>query len=245
MDLTAEDVRVLGCLIEKELTTPDQYPLTTNSLRLACNQKTNREPVVEYGDVEVDQAMLRLRQAGLARTVSSQGMRASKHKHVLGEAWGLDRREQAVLGVLLVRGPQTAGELRTRTDRAGGFESVAEVEAVLHALAGRTPDPLVVRLERRPGQKEERWAHLLCGEVVETSHLDTPRPVRSGASTAGGSIGGGSLGGTGSGGLTVSELSRRVESLEGQLALLTGRFNALCEQLGVQPDGTEETAPVG
>lgn len=237
MDLTAEDVRVLGCLIEKELTTPEQYPLTTNSLRLACNQKTNREPVVDYTDVDVDQAMLRLRQAGLARTVSSQGMRASKHKHVLGEAWGLDRRAQALLGALLVRGPQTAGELRTRTDRAAGFESLAEVESVLASLAAHTPDALVVRLERRPGQKEERWAHLLSGDDIDVSHLDAPRPARVVAS--------GSPGGAGSGGLTVAELSRRVESLEGRLAGLTERFNALCEQLGVAPDSEMDAAPAG
>ncbi|MCC6438255.1 MAG: YceH family protein [Acidimicrobiales bacterium] len=237
MDLTAEDVRVLGCLIEKELTTPEQYPLTTNSLRLACNQKTNREPVVDYSDVDVDQAMLRLRQAGLARTVSSQGMRASKHKHVLGEAWGLDRRAQALLGALLVRGPQTAGELRTRTDRAAGFESLGEVESVLASLAARTPEALVVRLERRPGQKEERWAHLLCGDDIDVSHLDAPRPVRVVAS--------GSSAGAGSGGLTVAELSRRVEALEGRLAGLTARFDALCEQLGVEPDSVTDAAPAG
>jgi uncharacterized protein YceH (UPF0502 family) len=225
MDFSAEDVRVLGCLIEKELTTPDQYPLTTNSLRLACNQKTNREPIVDYSEVDVDQAMLRLRQAGLARTVSGQGMRASKHKQVLGEAWGLDRRALAVLGVLMVRGPQTVGELRSRTDRAAHFESLAEIERLLAQLAARTPDPLVVRLERRPGQKEERWAHLLCGEDIDTSFLDSPRPLR----TVGGDAGGGG----GGGGAAREQLTARVATLEAELAALQRRFAELCMQLGV------------
>lgn len=221
MDLTATDVRVLGCLIEKELTTPEQYPLTTNSLRLACNQKTNREPVVDFSESVVDQAMLRLRQAGLARTVSQQGMRASKHKHVLGEALGLQRKELALLGVLMVRGPQTSGELRTRTDRVAAFESLNEVEALLEQLSARTPDALVVRLERRPGQKEERWAQLVGGEDIDESLLDTrPMPARSGSAS-------GSAAATG-------ELVARVAQLESELAVLTTRFAALCEQLGVE-----------
>src|SRR5688572_1923869 len=166
MELSLEEIRVLGCLVEKERTTPDQYPLSTNALRLACNQKTNREPIVEYNDVLVDQTMLVLRQSGLARTVSGMGMRASKHKHVLGEAWGLSDQELALLCVLMLRGPQTVGELRGRSDRMSSFVSLGEVETVLGTLAGR-PDPLVVRLERRPGQKEERWAHLLTGEAPE------------------------------------------------------------------------------
>lgn len=219
MDLLAEDVRVLGCLIEKELTTPEQYPLTTNSLRLACNQKTNRDPVVDYTEVMVDQAMLRLRQAGLARTVNAQGMRASKHKHVLGEAWQLRGKELAVLGVLMVRGPQTLGELRTRTDRASGFSSLGEVESVLEALAARHPDPLVKRLDRRPGQKEERWAHLLSGDVDEASFENRPAPVSRAVTTA-----------------ARDELVSRVERLEGELSALTARVEALCAQLGFEAD---------
>lgn len=218
MDLTATDVRVLGCLIEKELTTPDQYPLTTNSLRLACNQKTNREPVVDFSDSVVDQAMLRLRQAGLARTVSAQGMRTSKHRHVLGEALGLDREELALLSTLMVRGPQTAGELRGRTERMATFESVAEVEAMLGDLAGRAGEALVARLDRQPGQKEERWVQLLGGEEFEAGLLDTRVP---GAKAASG------------GGPAVEALTARVETLERELAALAGRFEALSRQLGV------------
>ena len=215
MELSAEEVRVLGCLIEKELTTPEQYPLTTNSLRLGCNQKSNRFPIVDYSETTVDQAMLRLRQGGLARTVSAQGMRASKHRHVLEEAWGLDANALAVLGVLMVRGPQTAGELRTRTDRSASFESLGEVESVLAMLASRVPDPLVKRLERRPGQKEERWAHLLAGEDIDETVFDAaPAGARS------------------SGLASRDELVARVERLEADLAVLTRRFVALCDQLG-------------
>ena len=154
---------MLGCLVEKDRTTPDQYPLTTNSLRLACNQKTNREPVVDYDERAVDTAMLKLRERGLARTVKGDG-RALKHKHVLGDAWSLDDQEVAVLAVLGLRGPQTAGELRTRTERMVGFDSLDAVVATLDRLAGRT-EPLAMRLERRPGQKEERYAHLLAEEI--------------------------------------------------------------------------------
>jgi len=221
MDLSAADVRVLGCLIEKEQTTPEQYPLTTNSLRLACNQKTNREPVVDFSDVVVDQAMLRLRQAGLARTVSAQGMRTSKHRHVLGEALGLDREELAVLSVLMVRGPQTAGELRTRTERAATFESLDEVEGVLEELAGRSPEPLVVRLERRPGQKEERWAHCFGSEDFDAALLEArPVPARAGGGDA--------------------ALVARVEALELALATLSGRVAELCAQLGVELPGVPD-----
>jgi len=218
MELSAVDVRVLGCLVEKEQTTPDQYPLTTNSLRLACNQKTNREPVVDFSEVVVDQAMLRLRQAGLARTVSSQGMRASKHRHVLDEALGLDREELAVLAVLMLRGPQTSGELRTRTDRAASFDSLADVESTLEGMATRTPDALVRRLERRPGQKEERWVHSLGDEPIDEALLDTAPPARS------------------AGGTPAAELTARVAGLETELASLRGRFDELCRRLGVEPD---------
>ncbi len=233
MELSLEEIRVLGCLVEKERTTPDQYPLSTNALRLACNQKTNREPIVEYNDVLVDQTMLVLRQSGLARTVSGMGMRASKHKHVLGEAWGLSDQALALLCVLMLRGPQTVGELRGRSDRMSSFVSLGEVETVLGTLAGR-PDPLVVRLERRPGQKEERWAHLLTGEAPE---WDGP-PATSWPPRATGS---GSSGGSGGGSAPalaqrVAELEEDVRSLTSDLEVLRRQFDALCETLGEHPD---------
>ncbi|MCB0995638.1 MAG: YceH family protein [Acidimicrobiales bacterium] len=188
MELSAEEIRVLGCLIEKESATPDQYPLTTNALVNACNQKTSRDPVVSYDDRTVDAAMLSLRQLGLARTVRGSG-RSDKHKHVVLDALSLDQAQLAVLAVLMLRGPQTVGELRNRTERIHAFESLEQVEQALASLSSLN-DPLVERLNRQPGQKEERWRQLL-GEEVEppaapasTAHgretveaLD-PRPMR-------------------------------------------------------------------
>jgi uncharacterized protein YceH (UPF0502 family) len=165
MELSDVEVRVLGCLIEKELTTPDHYPLTTNALVAACNQKSNRSPVVEYDEHTVEAALLSLRQQGLARTITGSG-RSLKHRQVMADGLQLDEGAIAVVGVLAVRGPQTAGELRTRTARAHGFAELEDVGAVLQQLAER-PDPLAVQLGRAPGQKEARWTHLLTGEVIE------------------------------------------------------------------------------
>ncbi len=172
MDLSAEEIRVLGCLVEKERTTPDLYPLTTNALRSACNQKTNRDPVLDLAVRDVDAALLSLRDRRLARTVLGGG-RASKHRHVLEEAWGLDPAEIAVVAVLALRGPQTPGELRARTERLTAFATTDEVVAVLDALADRA-DPLVTCLGRRPGQKEDRWAHLLSGGTDEPDDRGGP-----------------------------------------------------------------------
>ncbi|HEY8429308.1 MAG TPA: YceH family protein [Sandaracinaceae bacterium] len=162
MELSAEEIRVLGCLVEKEATTPDVYPLSTNALLLACNQRSSRDPVVAYDEGVVTQAMMSLRERGLARTARGDGSRVYKHAHLLREALALDGAELAVLSVLMLRGPQTAGELRTRTERQHAFSSLDEVEATLERLARRDP-PFVRQLERRPGQKEARWTHLLGG----------------------------------------------------------------------------------
>jgi uncharacterized protein YceH (UPF0502 family) len=159
-DLTPEEVRVLGCLIEKEATVPDSYPLTLNSLRTACNQSTSRHPVVDYDDHQVTRALAALRERGLTRTVHSTSNRATKYRHVVPDALGLDPGETAVLAVLMLRGPQTVGELKSRSERLHAFDSIDDVGAVLDALAGR-PAPLAMRLERRPGQKDARWIHLL------------------------------------------------------------------------------------
>ncbi len=165
MQLTAEEIRVLGALVEKEATTPDQYPLSTNALTNACNQKSSRDPVVSYDQRLVAETMLLLRPAGLARTVISG--RTEKHRHVLDEALGLERGELAVVAVLMLRGPQAPGELRTRTERAHGFDSVEEVEATLAALAARA-EPLTRNLGRGPGQSQDRWTHLLGGPVASS-----------------------------------------------------------------------------
>jgi uncharacterized protein YceH (UPF0502 family) len=164
-DLSAYEVRVLGCLIEKESTTPDGYPLTLNSLRNACNQSTSRDPVVEYGDREIELALASLRARGLTRTVHSTSNRATKYRHVVPEVLGVDAGELAVLSVLMLRGPQTVGELKGRTERQHRFESTGAVAASLGALAARET-PLVRQLDRQPGQKDARWVHLL-GELTD------------------------------------------------------------------------------
>lgn len=165
--LSPEQLRVLGALIEKEATTPDQYPLTMNGLLLACNQTSNRQPVVSYTADDVEPVVSSLREAGLVRLVHSPSNRALKYRHVAGEAWELGPGELAVLAVLALRGPQTVNELRTRTERYAGLEDLGGVEGVLHRLKNRYAEPWVVRLERRAGQREERWMHLLAGEVDE------------------------------------------------------------------------------
>lgn len=168
------EIRILGCLVEKEATTPDNYPLSTNALVGACNQKSNRDPVVDYDDRTVDATMLELRTGkGLARTVT--GGRANKHRHVLDEAWGVSRAELSVLAVLMLRGDQTPGELRTRTERMHDFGDLDELERVLEALAQRT-EPFVTQLDRQPGQKERRWRHLL-GDGADAA----PAPVAAAA----------------------------------------------------------------
>ncbi len=175
MELTGVEIRVLGCLIEKEATTPDYYPLSTNALVTACNQSTNRDPVVSYDERTVDAAIFDLRaNKGLTRTIT--GGRTNKHRHVLAEAWGLGSGELAVLAVLMLRGPQTAGELRSRTERMHAFSDLAGVEEALRTLAVRA-EPIVRELERRPGQKETRWEHLLGSDEVpgEGATADPPR----------------------------------------------------------------------
>jgi uncharacterized protein len=173
-DLTDAEIRVLGCLVEKQRLTPDAYPLSLNSLRLATNQSTSRDPVVDYDEATIRDALDRLYRRRFARLASTSG-RASKYRHLLDEALGIRPDEQAVLAVLLLRGPQTPGELRQRTDRLHHFESAEELDAAIEALADRD---LVVRLERRPGQKESRYAHLLGGEVADTAAaVVAPGPV--------------------------------------------------------------------
>lgn len=162
--LTDVEVRVLGSLLEKEVTTPDNYPLSLNALLSACNQTTSREPVMRLGEDEVVHAAVALRRRALLRQIQPVGSRVTKYEHQVGETMGLSRRELAVLGVLMLRGPQTSGELYTRTARLEPFDDTVDLERVLEALMERTPEPLVARLPRRPGQKEVRYAHLLSGE---------------------------------------------------------------------------------
>jgi uncharacterized protein len=166
VDADAVEIRVLGCLIEKQMTTPDVYPLSLNALRLACNQSTNRDPVLSLEEPEIRDALQRLSRKGWARLASGPGSRSVKFRHLIDEALSVSPLQRALLAVLMLRGPQTAAELRTRVERLHAFESVAEVEETLAGLAERE---LVVRQPRRPGQKEERWAQLLGGEPEQQS----------------------------------------------------------------------------
>lgn len=161
VDPTAAELRVLGCLIEKQRTTPEHYPLTLNALRLACNQSTNRDPVVDYDEHTVREAAQALGRRRWSRLASGQGSRAPKYRHLLDEALGIGDDELAVLCVLLLRGPQTPGELKARTERMHRFADLDEVHFVVDKLISRGH---VARLQRRPGQKEERYAQLLGGD---------------------------------------------------------------------------------
>jgi uncharacterized protein YceH (UPF0502 family) len=165
---------VLGCLIEKEMTTPDYYPMTSNALLAACNQRSSRFPVVDYSETEVVAAVDSLRERGLARTVHGKGDRALKYKHVAVEILEINPRQAALLAVLLLRGPQTLGELRSRTGRYTDFSGLDEVAAELDSLADRD-EPLAQMLARRPGEKEPRYQQLLGGAVPESpSELAAP-----------------------------------------------------------------------
>lgn len=166
MKLTPVQSRIVGCLIEKELATPDNYPLTMNALLAACNQTTNRNPVTRLDEATVGNALVNLRADNVVRIVYSRSNRADRFRHVVHEMLDLEPEHLAVLCVLMLRGPQTASELRARTERLHPFASQEEVDEALRQLAGRH-EPLVARLERRTGQKESRWAHLLGGDLAE------------------------------------------------------------------------------
>jgi len=162
--LTDVEVRVLGSLVEKQLTTPEYYPLTLNALTAACNQKSNRDPVVSYVETTILAAVDSLRDKNLVYLFYGSSSRTVKYKHMLPSVFDISPQEVAVLAVLMLRGPQTLGELRERTGRMHEFASVGEVQETLDSLI-RRDEPLVVKLERQPGQKEARFAHLLSGEV--------------------------------------------------------------------------------
>lgn len=195
MDLSATETRVLGCLLEKQLTTPDMYPLTLNGLRLACNQSTNRDPVVQYDDAVVRDALHRLERRGFVRLASGRGSRAPKYRHLLAEALPLTGDEHALLCVLLLRGAQTPGELKQRAERMHVF---ADLDAVHDTLARLSARELATRLERRPGQKEDRYAQLL---------EDRDSPAESnGAAHAGASVA-----------ARIAELERELATLRNEL----------------------------
>ena len=218
--LNTEETRVLGCLIEKQLTVPDTYPMSLNSLVLACNQLQNREPIVRYDDGVVEVALGSLRQQHLARIIrAGAGSRVDKHKHVFNETIGVSVDEMAVLAVMMLRGPQTLNELKTRTERMCGFDDLAEVEHTLDGLINRMAGPLVAKMERQPGQKEQRYAQLCSGEPA--------MPIASENSGTGSSAGTHTR---------LAELEALVAEHSTQVASLVHRIEAL-ETFKAQLDG--------
>ena len=174
MDADAVELRVLGCLLEKQRTTPDVYPLSLNSLRVACNQATNRDPVVDYDEPTVRAALERLARKGWARLASGPGSRAAKYRQLFDEALDLLPSQSALLAVLMLRGPQTPGELKSRSERLYPLGALDDVHRTLESLIERD---LVERLPRRPGQKEERYAQLLGGEARSSSEAAESVPA--------------------------------------------------------------------
>jgi uncharacterized protein YceH (UPF0502 family) len=170
--LTSVDVRVLGSLLEKAATTPDAYPLTLNSLQLACNQKSNRHPVVDYDEETILESIEDLRKARLVFRVDVAGSRTAKFRHNIDELLGLGKDAKALLTVLLLRGPQTLGELRTRCERMHAFATTEEVESTLQSIADEVDRPLWTKLPRSPGKKEERYQHLFSGPPGPSQETD-------------------------------------------------------------------------
>jgi uncharacterized protein len=208
--LSQEEARVVGSLIEKELTTPQQYPLTMNALLLACNQSSNRDPVVDFDEATVDSVLASLKAAGLVRFVHpSHGRSVTRYQQLLAERLALTEQQLALVAVLLLRGPQTAGELRSRTERMCEFDGIAQVDGELGHLSSLS-EPIVARLWRQPGQKEERWVQLLADVPA-----GAPRPTQ--AHTAGGG--------------TKADLTAEVAELRADMAELSATVAELRDQM--------------
>ncbi len=212
MTLTPIEARVVATLMEKARTVPDSYPLTLNSLLLGCNQKSSREPLMELDEAQVASALDTLTSAGLVRSVS--GGRSARYEHNFQRGVGVFEQSAVLLGVLMLRGPQTAAELRLNTERWYKFADISSVEGFLDELQDRSAEkggPLVIKLARAPGAREQRWAHLLCGAV-------DPGQAMPGAT------------GTGNN-------AERIERLEAEVAQLRETVQKLCQELGVSPPG--------
>ncbi len=220
-ELNAIETRIIGSLAEKELTTPDYYPMTMNALLNACNQKSNRDPVVDYNEDNVLDTLDELRAKGLSIRITGGGGRVPKHRHTLRETLKIDRKELSVVCVLMLRGPQTVGEIRGRTGRMCDFERLDEVEEVLANLARREAGALVQRLPRQAGHKEARYAHLLSGQldqqeieaqpVTDSPQIAAPRPPSQ-------------LEGR------VAKLEEKVEELQTEMNLLRGQLETFRQQ---------------
>lgn len=213
MEADAVEIRVAGCLVEKQRTTPDAYPLSLNALRLACNQATNRDPVVDYDEATVSDALRRLAQRGWTRLASGPGSRARKYRHLLPEALGIGEEELALLTVLMLRGPQTPGELKQRSERLFSFPDLATVLEILEQLVRRE---LVVRHPRRAGQKEDRYEQVL-GEVAEEGE---PAAVREEATSPKQAV------------PAAPESDDRLDRIERELTYLRAELARLREALG-------------
>ena len=207
--LNAVEVRVLGCLIEKEMTTSDYYPLTLNSLTSACNQKSNRDPVLDLEETDVVKALDKLRFKGMAMQASGEGSRVPKYRHTLAEKLYFEPEQLAVLCELFVRGPQTLGELRSRCERMHPFTDTSAVETILNDL-NDAESSLVIKLERQPGQKEQRYAHLFSGEpdIQESSSEAPPESAR----------------------IKVAQEDERINKLEQELTALRAEFDKFRSQ---------------
>jgi len=205
------ETRVLGSLIEKQITTPEYYPLTLNALTLACNQKNNRNPVTAYDEQTVADAVESLRGKNLAYVFYGSNSRVPKYKHVVPEIFHLSHSELSLMCLLMLRGPQTPGELHSRSGRMFDFKGLEDVETTINSLITKDPDPLVVRLPRQPGQKETRFAHLLNGDIDVEAMTDVAATSRDS---------GGSRPGTG----------ERISQLEQEVTRLTGEVQSLQQQ---------------
>ena len=223
--LTPIEARVLATLMEKARTVPDSYPLTLNSLITGCNQKSSRDPVMEISEGEAQEALDNLRMKTLAVQIS--GTRSTRWEHNFPRGIGVPDQSAVLLALLMLRGPQTAGELRINSERWHRFADISSVEAFLDELRERSEEkggPLVVLLPRTPGARESRWAHLLCGPVDVAA-------LQNAASASGGTGGG-----------NASALQQRVDTLEAEVAQLRATVQMLCESLGVEPPAIQ-TAP--
>lgn len=221
--LTDIEARVLGTLMEKARTVPDSYPLTLNALVTGCNQKSSREPLMQIADALVIEALENLKQLHLV--FDSSGGRVTRYEHNLLRGLGVPEQSGVLLGMLMLRGPQTAGELRLNTERWYKFLDIASVDAFLEELQDRAPEkggPLVVKLARAPGAREQRWAHLLCGPVDVSAAQTVARSAGESATED-----------------DVIHLTRRVATLEKTVALLQEQMQNLHEQLGLSQPGQD------
>jgi len=216
MELTPIEVRVLGALIEKQITTPEYYPLTLNSLTAACNQKNNRNPVTSFSESDVDDALFSLRDKNLAYVFHGSTSRVPKYKHVVPEVMHLSIQEIAAMCVLMLSGPQTVGEIRTRGARFYDFSGLEEVEEILRGLAAREDEPLVMKLPRLPGQKDARFVHLLSG-TPDVEAISEPTPAERMTRRTGDAE-------------RVAALEQEVQSLTEQVSKLTEQFEAFKKQ---------------